>query len=259
MGDRGVAALAGWRRAGNRRKTGLARSSQESCRAPTGEPVTARSMLLNTVSHIGVGIHDSQQPACLVMLDQRLGLRLVHFQSLADDLFLVVRAAASGAACRRRSQCGGEPGGEVYTLNTRPQSWQILRPVRRLNRMPRSRFSSTTASSGCPDPRSNLLQGFGLRNVARKPVQNETLERVGLRQAARGSCRARWHHRPACPRPWPPWRATQLRCAWPPPRAADRRSISAARRRSLTSSCDWVPLPDPGAPNRTIRMILQSW
>src|SRR5271170_940189 len=41
--------------------------------------------------HIGIGIHYPQEVRRLVVLDQRLGLRLVHLQALADDLFLVVR------------------------------------------------------------------------------------------------------------------------------------------------------------------------
>src|SRR5450631_4280876 len=41
--------------------------------------------------HIGVGVHGAQQPGAFVILDEGLGLRFVHLQALADDLFLVIR------------------------------------------------------------------------------------------------------------------------------------------------------------------------
>ena len=41
----------------------------------------------------------------------------------------------------------------------------------------------------------------------------------------------------------------------PPPRAAGHRWRSAECRERATSRCAWVPLPEPGAPSRTIRIV----
>src|ERR1700692_593238 len=42
--------------------------------------------------HVGIGLDHSQQPGRGVVLDQRLGLRIVDLEPFADPLFLVVRA-----------------------------------------------------------------------------------------------------------------------------------------------------------------------
>ena len=49
--------------------------------------------MLNALEHgvdVGVGVDDAQQPRVLVVLDERLGLRLEHLEPLADDFLAVV-------------------------------------------------------------------------------------------------------------------------------------------------------------------------
>ena len=184
-------------------------------------------MPLNTVSTLGIGVDDAQQARGLVVLDERLGLRLEHLEPLADHFFLVVRPlnqallAAALFAVRR-----AVPGGDVYTLNTRPQPSQIRRPVRRLNRMPRSRFNSTTASSGCRARPAVASSASACAMLRGKPSRMKPLARRAA-PAARGSCRARWHRRPACPRPWPPSPAGRARSP----------SLTASRSKSPVDIC----------------------
>ena len=80
-------------------------------------------------------------------------------------------------------ECAAAPGGEVYTLNTRPQSWQILRPVKRLNRMPKIEVHEHHRLERRAECLEHLLQRFGLGDVARKAVQDETLGGVRLADA----------------------------------------------------------------------------
>src|SRR5271156_1684081 len=69
------------------RRAGAARKSAPGCSRLWTE---AGLDALEHRIHVGIGVHDAQQPVGLVVLDQRLGLRLVHLETLADDLFFVV-------------------------------------------------------------------------------------------------------------------------------------------------------------------------
>ena len=76
------------------RRAGAGRKSERGCSrlsADANRRTAIASDALEHRVHIGVGVHDAQQSRRLVVLDQRLGLRLVHLQPLADDFFLVVR------------------------------------------------------------------------------------------------------------------------------------------------------------------------
>ena len=102
------------------------------------------------------------------------------------------------------------------------------------------------------------IQRIGLFDVAREAVEDETAGGVGPAQAARGSGRARCRRRPAGRRPSRIWPCLPSSV----PRATASRSRSpeetcgtpylACRR------CACVPLPEPGAPSNTIRIIFES-
>ena len=167
-----------------------------------------------------------------VVFDERLGLRLVDLEALADDLLPDRRDAGSGAADRRTARsAAADPAGAVSTLNTRPQSSQMRRPVRRLNSTPRSRFSRTTASSGCPRSASILASASAWARLRGKPSRMKPLAASGCARRSRimPSTMASSTSLPASMAALA--RSTEFGPRRPP-RAAGRRWIFAARRRS---------------------------
>ena len=90
-----------------------ARGNRRAVATSLGGPLSQAPPCADAVEHrlhVRVGVDDAQQSALLVVLDQRLGLRLEHLEALADDLFLVVRplnqlrAVATLIAVRQRTR-----------------------------------------------------------------------------------------------------------------------------------------------------------
>ena len=67
-------------------------------------------------------------------------------------------------------------------LNTCLQSSQVRRPEMRRTSCSLSTSNSTTASSGVPSSASSFVSALGLRDGARKSIEDEPLRGVGLRQ-----------------------------------------------------------------------------
>ena len=97
--------------------------------------------------------------------------------SLSSGRWIRRVLVAAFLAVRRR------PGGEVYMLNTRPQPSQIRRPVRRLNRMLEIEIQEHHRLERLPELRQHFFERLGLRDVARKAVENEAIG--GIRLASR--------------------------------------------------------------------------
>ena len=70
-------------------------------------------------------------------------------------------------------------------MKTLPHSSQILRPVSRLNRMPRSRFISTTESSGVPSSFSIFSNASAWAMLRGKPSKMKPLAASGLLKRSR--------------------------------------------------------------------------
>src|SRR5881398_1313862 len=147
--------------------------------------------------------------------------------------------------------------GEVKRLNTRPQSAQQRRPEMRRTSSAASTSSCTTASSGCVRSRSSRSSASAWARVRGKPSRMNPRRVSPAPRRSRIICSTRESSTSR-----PPSMASLARRPSSVPRATAARSRSPLETCGMpsrsTSRWDWVPFPEPGAPNSTMRMSVKS-
>ena len=209
---------------------------------------------------IALGIDDAQQSLRAVVIDQRPGLLVVDLSRSATVASLssgrcikLVRLPGLRAASRRRRP------GEVSTLNTCAAVRRRCGARRCAGQLAVVDVELHHGIERLPSCLEHV--GRAPRACARlrgKPSRMKPLRASGSRQPLADHAEHESSRPPACRRPSPPWPAGPAACRSPRRRAADRRWRSAECRTRCTRRCDWVPLPEPGAPNRTMRMFCST-
>ena len=106
---------------------------------------------------------------------------------------------------------------------------------------------------------SSVVERVRLREVAREAVEDEARAAHPARASRSRIMPSTISSSTSRPRSMASLACTpKRRCPSRRPHAAGRRWRSAECRCRSTRRCDWVPLPEPGAPNRTIRMMCCS-
>jgi hypothetical protein len=127
---------------------------------------------------VGVRVHEAQQARGFVVTDQRLGLSLIHFETLGDDVFLVVGPLDQ---TRPRNALTAMSQGfllrGIYVENT---SATLAYPAARqsFEQNPQIEVEQQYRIERRTDLREHFLEGLGLHDVPRKAVQNEPLDGV---------------------------------------------------------------------------------
>ena len=201
------------------------------------------------------GAHGAQQPRVRVVRQHGLRLVGVDAQALGDRRFFVVLALEQLVLVLPGTQSvAGLGGGAVWMLKTLLHSEQVRRPEMRRTSSASPTSNSTTASSGVPRSFMSLVSASACVCVRGNPSRMNPFCASGCATRSRmmSSIVAS-----STSRPFAMMASARLPSSVP--------SLRCLRRMSPVEICGipncltrrWacVPLPDPGAPMRTMRML----
>ena len=158
-----------------------------------------------------------QDPAAVVVLDQRPGLGREHLEAVADRLLGVVGAVLLPGPA-------GQPGQQLLLLDLEVQGQVERDPL------------------GHRPP----VGGLGLGQGARVAVQDVPALLGGLGPSGPWSSRSRCRRAPGRPGPCTPWPPCPARSRWPPARGAAHRWRCSAQVEVLGDPGRLGPLARPG-------------